>query len=68
MVHETQGNMVTGLLKDKIKETDEGPDRRSLCPRGAGVHHLPDVDVFTNLETLQTPLYRGFYRGFLMKA
>ena len=23
MVHKTQGNMVNGLLKDKIKETDE---------------------------------------------
>lgn len=26
---------------------------RHFCPRGTGVYHLPDVDVFANLEAIE---------------
>ena len=55
----------TSLSKDMIKDTDEqpdevlhrvrcgrGPERRSFCPRGVGMPHLPGVNVFANLDAL----------------
>ena len=63
----------TSLLKDAIKDTDEqpdgereargkageGPDRRSFCPHGDGVHRLL-VWMFASLEALRTLHYWDF--------
>ena len=55
----------TSLSKDMIKDTDEqpdealhrvrcgrGPERRSFCPLGVGMPHLPGMNVFANLDAL----------------
>lgn len=53
--------MFTYLYQFIMKGTDEQPDKvhggrsgrvLSLCPRGAGVHYAPIVDVFPNPEDL----------------
>lgn len=56
--------LFTSLLKDMVKDTDEQPDEGF---HRAGSGRVPStsasvpswyVDVFTNLETLQTPYFR----------
>lgn len=59
-----QQNTFTSLLKNKVKDTDEHPDKvgevwegpgyRSFCPHGAGVCRPPEVHVLTNLEARWT--------------
>lgn len=68
--HRTRGNTYlhfTSLTKGIIKDTDEQRDEETprarsgripgtgLCPRRAGVHLPPGVDVFANLEAPKPP-------------
>ena len=43
----------TAHWRDAHDEVQEGPECRSFCPLGVGVHHPPGVHVFTHLEAPQ---------------
>lgn len=56
-------------MSSQMEKVWEGPEHRSFCPCGVGVHHpLSGVDVFTHLETLQTLSLLRFHGGFFSQA